>query len=215
MSGLTRPARDAVFGFFGLAAVMAAFAMARRFGAISHDLEQRGMGAAVGALLLVAGNVVPKLRLLKLTGAESAGALAGERTAGWALTIAGLVTVGLFLLAPLAAARQAAAVIGMGVVLLVTLDWLAFGRGSRVPSGEPAPDGRTYSRVTVVHLLYAVLYVLVAVSVKYLVADPGLRRELEEWLWLAFWLGYALLFAALGRRRRPRRGNPNLGGTHA
>ena len=105
---------------FALLSIAAGLAYARRIGVVSPDLAVRGTMAAIGLMLAVYGNAIPKV--IKVTTPR---ARAIQRFAGWAFVLAGLAYAVIWALAPMvhaaelasaAVAAAVASVIGYGVL---------------------------------------------------------------------------------------------------
>src|SRR5215469_215511 len=92
----SRPVRATVFSFLGLLGVVALFALAKGKGIIEPAVARRAIGLLVGAMIVIVGNLVPKLRPLNSPSSDPAEAGAAERSAGWTLVLAGIVYIALF-----------------------------------------------------------------------------------------------------------------------
>ena len=90
---------------FGLLSVAAGLAYARRIGVVSPDLAMRGAMAAIGLMVALYGNDIPKV--VKM---NSPCVRAVQRFAGWAFVLAGLAYAGIWALAPMGLAADGAMV---------------------------------------------------------------------------------------------------------
>jgi hypothetical protein len=188
-------------GIVGLTVAIAALAVASAAGILDTGVARRLVGMGLGLMMLLTGNLLPKLRPLTWLGGNArTGAV--ERLSGWLLALAGIAWVALFALAPLSEARQVAALIGMAAVLIIGVRWAWMaGRAWLQHDSGPPVSGYAAKRWQLVGwLLFAVFYVVVIACVKYLVEQQQLAYELSMWVLAVFWLGYAALSFAFGHR---------------
>jgi hypothetical protein len=184
----------------GLTVTVAALAVASAMGFLDTDLAHRLIGMGLGLMMVLTGNLLPKLRPFKWMG-SSTGSAAIERSSGWLFALAGIGWVALFALAPLSEARQIAALIGVGAMLIigVSFAWMAAKAWLQHESGPQADGHATKRWQLLAWLVFAVFYVVVIACVKYLVEQPQLASELSMWILAGFWLAYAALSAAFGQ----------------
>jgi hypothetical protein len=195
--------RSAVLGFLGLAALLMAAGLARKAGLIDPIVARRAIGILLGLMAMATGNFLPKLRPLGATGENVAAVTAAERTAGWILVLMGLAFVGLFALAPLATARSLSAIVALGGLAVIQVDWLWVILRSRPRAAAGGPVRRPSSRRTIAaFLVLSLAYVLVTASLKYLLGDARWFADLGAWALIAFTVAYAT-FLVLSRRGRP------------
>ncbi len=103
---------------FALLTVAAGLTWARRMGWVDIDLPARGTMMAIGMLVAIYGNAIPKV--IKTT---SPRARSEQRFAGWAFVLAGLAYAAVWALAPL----EYAAEVASAVVASALLSVLAYG----------------------------------------------------------------------------------------
>lgn len=100
---MTRRITGALTIAFGLLSVAAGLAYARRIGVISPDIAVRGNMAAIGLMVALYGNDIPKI--IKTTSQRMRSV---QRFGGWAFVLSGLTYAGFWALAPLSWAGDAA-----------------------------------------------------------------------------------------------------------
>jgi hypothetical protein len=209
MQSLNLP-KSALFGFLGAGLIAAAAAMTSRIGVVETDLANRIIGLALGLMIVLIGNSLPKLRPFNRTRVNMRPATV-ERFSGWLLVLAGISWVTLFTLAPLYEAKRVAALIGIGALTIVAVSWIwaavaAVRTGASLASSVEEEATPTASeRVALkwqltVSLLFAFFYVFVVACLKFLVNQTEFANELSIWMLTAFWVLYALLYA-LGHRK--------------
>jgi hypothetical protein len=200
-----RPLLAGISGFLALIGLMEALALARGFGFMDEVTERRALGFAMGLLMIVIGNLLPKLRPLGSTHPDPARAAGGERFAGRVLLLAGLAYVVLFAFAPLAAARSASAVVGIVALALVAADWVWLARGvlsrSRRQERQPAS---VRVRVTA-QLLLACFFLLAVTCIKVLSAGQPWAEAFDDWFLAVFLILFTALrgFLGIGRAQHP------------
>lgn len=163
--------KKAVIAFALLLAMCVLADVTRRLGWIDGVMEKRAIGMVLGLMAIVTGNYLPKLRLFQSSG----------RLLAWTLIVAGSAYIAMFVFAPLALARQAAAMIGVAVILLVAIQWQPLRVNARYPA---------------LAMLLTFLYLLSTAIVVYLFG----RQHWTEWLHAAFLATYFVLYA-LGEKR--------------
>jgi hypothetical protein len=200
--------QSALFGFLGAGLIAAVAAMTSRAGVLEPDVANRIIGLALGLMIVLIGNSLPKLRPFNRTRGNTRPA-AVERFSGWLLVLAGISWVVLFALASLDEARRVAALIGIGALIIVAVSWIWVAvttRFDRPVQGEPIPtvkEGAALKWQLTTSLLFAFFYVFVVACLKFLVNQPQFANELAIWTLTAFWLLYAVLYA-LGRGKGRR-----------
>lgn len=145
--------------------------VARRLGWIDGVMEKRAVGLVIGSMAIVIGNYLPKMRLFQ----------SPNRALGWILVVAGSAFVALFVVAPLALARQAAAMIGVAVIVAIAILWQPLRTGVKQPA-------------LAVSLTF--LYLLSTAIIVYVFG----RAHWTEWFHAAFFAAYAVLYA-LGEKQ--------------
>jgi hypothetical protein len=201
----TRPVKMMVLGFLGFAAAAAGLAFAQRFGLIDAPFLKRAMGLAIGAMVIITGNFLPKARPLNAPGVNPPGsAAAAERFSGWILFVVGLAYIALFALAPLDQARRISAILGIGAMIYVAASWGWMLHGALRGGQEEliADRQRAYkNRRLILPLLLAFFYALATASMVFLLHNRQLIQEIGWWMFLGFWLLYAGLMVRLDRKR--------------
>jgi len=193
----------AVYGMLAISAAMGAVALATRSSAIDAATTKRVLGLCVAAMVVLVGNLLPKLRPLSSSGADPTKAIATEMLVGRVLVLAGVADAGLFLLAPLNLARLGAGIIGVGAIAIIlasvaslALRATSVDRTAPVSGGVSAPN-----RKTVVYLLFAFAYVLASACVAFLVDEGAQRNALASWMTIGYTVVFAVLFGAMNRKR--------------
>lgn len=196
-----RPLKTGISGFLALIGLIAALALARGLGLMDEAAERRAVGFTIGLIMLVIGNLLPKLRPLGASHPDPARAAGGERFAGRVLVLAGLGYLVLFAFAPLTEARPASAIVGIGALALVAADWVWLARGilSRRRRMEKAAVGEK-TRLTA-QLLFASFFVVAAACGKFLSAGQPWAEAFDGWFMVVFWTLYAALTAFLDHGR--------------
>jgi hypothetical protein len=200
-----RPICTAVVGFLGVTLLTMAIGLADKMGVIDSELAKRAIGFAIGLMLVVVGNSLPKLRPLHGSRAK-ANSTASERLSGWALVLAGSFWILLFAFAPLNLARYVAAVIGIGAVTLLAVNWTWLARrtffGNRTENEETAIPFAISAgpRRMIGYLLFAFFFVVTTACVKFLIVEKPLADQVASWMLFFFGISYAGLFAVLEYR---------------
>lgn len=206
---LDRPVKRAVYGFLGLMAIAIALAIAAKTGIIDSPVEKRALGVLIGVMVIVMGNLLPKLRPLNVHGGDPATATAAERSAGWLLVLAGIAYTALFVFAPLDRARPISSLIGIGVIVTIAVSWirlaiLALARPDSSASSN-APDKRaTEQRKVVGWLVFTFFYLFATACITFLFKDQSWFHKFASWMLIAAVFLYSLLYAFMGKT--PRRG---------
>jgi hypothetical protein len=201
---LARPVKMAVYWFMGLMGLAMALVWAAHQGAINVRAEKQALGMLLCVVVVVIGNLLPKMRPLSSRGADPSRATAAERFTGWLLVLAGAAYVALFLFLPLERARPIAAVTGLSAIVLVTLSWtrLALMRSSRPTATAKNTNDETRpaveQRKVVVALLFAFFYLFATACVAYFFDDQSWFHEYASWNLV----GFCFVYAALSSRER-------------
>jgi hypothetical protein len=195
-------------GFLALTAAALALGLGARFGVVDATLARRAIGMVIGAMFVLTGNFLPKMRPLNTPGGDPASATAAERVAGWILVLVGIADAGLFLLAPLELARSISSIIGIGAIAVIAANWAWLARGllfhsRRSPGGvttlQRAPTER---RRVMVWLLFAIFYLSATACVKVFVNDPTESDKVGTGMLLTFCVLYSLTAYQISFRKR-------------
>ncbi|MEO8672466.1 MAG: hypothetical protein ABI411_14205 [Tahibacter sp.] len=201
------PAKTAAFGFLGLMGLAAVVATADTWGILDRASAQRLLGLIVGLVVLITGNLLPKLRPLRGSAADPTDARVAEQFAGRLLVLIGIVYLGAFVIAPLRIASVVAAVLGLGAMLGIAGKWILLLVGASfdhpVRKFPDVDSDRNTHRLTI-WLLFGFSYVVVSACMAFLVTDASLRSQLAWYLLLGYWLIYSVILSALGVERPVR-----------
>jgi len=181
-----------VLGFLALAAVATAFGLGTRYGVIDASLARRGVGTVVGAMFVLTGNFLPKMRPLNTPGGDPASTTAAERVAGLDSGPRRCRRCGTV---PLRPARP-------GQIHFVDhrnrrdrCDRCELGMARAHPPVRQAPncDGPatpqrapTERRRIMIWLLFAIFYLALTACVKAFVSDPASSDKVGTWLLITF-----------------------------
>jgi len=106
-----------------LISVSLGFGLANMFGWIEPSLASRLAGAFFALIVTVEGNRIPKILMpLASTRYEPAAMQHLQRFAGWSLTLAGLLSLFVWIFIPLRLATVVVPSIGVGAILAIVLD---------------------------------------------------------------------------------------------
>ncbi len=196
----------AAFFIFVVIAFVIGIAAGKETGFIDASLAKRAIGVVFGGILVITGNVLPKL--VRPLAAE-AGALDPfsvlTRFAGWAFVLAGLVIVAIWLLAPHEHAMLGASITGLGAFALVGA------RGAMLSLRNPTRDQQDKKRETdmtekslgkrtaIFLILHALLWVFGMFA-----ADAIWGDRVAQWVAIIFVWVQGLLVASvlIGRPKR-------------
>ena len=201
----TRPIKTAISSFIGLVGIAVAITVIKGLGVIEIGVARRVIGSMVGVLVVVIGNLLPKLRPLTSFSSDHARA-AAERFAGRILVLAGIAYVVSFALLPLEVAGRASSIVGISALVAIAVEWTWFVGRPRFFASEPGEEPAVLSRPAVekrnltIWILFALLYVLVAVSGKSVFADERRMSEFATWMIVGFGTAFAILFGVLESR---------------
>lgn len=200
-AAISRPLKGGITGFLALIGLIAALALAHGLGLMGEAAERRAVGFTIGLMLVVIGNLLPKLRPLSASRADPGLAAGGERFAGRVLLLAGLAYLALFAFAPLAEARPVSALVGLAALALVALDWIWLARGafSRSRRTHKAPASER-ARLAA-QLVFASFFVLATACAKFLFGDQPWSATFDDWFLVVFWTLYVALTAFLDHGR--------------
>jgi hypothetical protein len=205
-----RPVKRAVYGFLGLTAIAMALAIAAKTGIIDPPFEKRALGVLIGVMVIVMGNLLPKLRPLNAHGGDPTSTTAAERLAGWLLVISGIAYTALFVFAPLDRARPISSLIGIGAIVIIAASWIRLAilalarRDARTPRN--APDRRVVEQRKVVGwLMFSFFYLVATACFTFLFQDRIWFHEFASWMLIAAGFLYSLLHVFLGNGSRRRR----------
>jgi hypothetical protein len=203
----THSVKTVVLAFLALTAVAAALGLGTRFGAVEATLARRGIGMVIGAMFVVTGNFLPKMRPLNTRG-DPATTTAAERVAGWTLVLVGVADVALFLFARLSVASSISSIIGIGAIAVIAVNWAWLARsvllgGRHQPNGSATPlRAPTQRRRIMMWLLFAIFYLSAATWVKVFVADPAWSDKVGTWMLITFCILYSLTGYQTSLRKR-------------
>jgi hypothetical protein len=203
-----RPVCSAVAGFLGVMLIVMVFGLANKMGVIDGDLTKRTIGLAIGVMLVIIGNYLPKLRPLNWVRANS-NSTANERLSGWILLLTGIVWIAFFTFAPLSQARHVSSLIAISALTMIAVNWTrlarkAFSDVRRQSVGTSFGELRGLlvgPRKIVGYLLFAFFFVVITSCVKFLIDEEQLTNKLTSWMLCVFGILYAGLFALLESMR--------------
>ena len=193
----SRPLRTAVINFLCLTGVCAAIAAAAKSGLIDSETTKRGLGFCIGGIMADIGNLIPKLRPLRLPGLDPAKGVAAERFAGWTLYLAAVIYVALFAFASLDHARIGAAAVGISAVVLIAMNWgwLLRRHSLRGPLSDRTGDANHKEHRLLACLLFSLAYLLFTACWVNLF---GSGETLALWATVGFSGAFAVFYAILG-----------------
>lgn len=200
------PGRVSSAALVALILAVGGVAIARETGQIDGVMARRGMGAALGLIMIVTGNILPKL-IFPRTGDARAGA--AERLCGWILVATGLALVAGFSLIADDHVALGGSVIGLvgfaSVALtLLTSRWsLGERRGESAATniGEAGVAARRGQvRVSAVLILHAIVWVFAM-----FIADEIWGDRAGVWMVTGFTLANIGLALSFRDRVRPAR----------
>lgn len=115
--------------WFVLIALLAATVMligaGKMTGLVDGFAAKRGIGVAFGLMMILTGNVIPKLVLpVGTEGQGAAGALAAERLVAWTFVLTGFVCTALWLFAPADHVMLVSSALGLCTFAVAGLYWL-------------------------------------------------------------------------------------------
>ena len=202
MTASTQPApgRSSMAALVVLFVAFAGVVIARETGQIDGVLAKRGVGALLGAIMVVTGNFLPKL-IFPLTRSPRAGA--AERLCGWILVLTGLTLIAAFALLPDEGVVFQGAVIGLigfaGVGLTLLRSGRPAGRDQRADPGALAYRNAGV-RVGAIFILHAIAWVFAM-----FIADVLFGDRAAIWMVIGFTIANGLLALPLRNQWRSDR----------
>ena len=166
--------RVIAWGFLGLLVVIAGLAIGKKTGLVDYDVAKRGVAMALGAMMIGAGNLLPKFRLFDAPGRNPARILSAERLAGWTFVLGGIAYVVIWALAPIENAMLVSSIVGLGAFAFVALSWArAAGGSSPAASLESGRGGESAAvkRILLFSILLTLLWTVVIFLVDYAWGD--------------------------------------------
>lgn len=200
------PGRSSTIALVFLLLGFAAVVIAKETGQIDGIMAKRGVGALLGLIMMVTGNILPKL-IFPLTRAARIGT--AERVSGWILVLTGLALVAAFAGLPDDNVALQGAVIGLagfaGVGLtLIASGWSVQRDGLSVLAepGESAPLAYRSARVRIsaIFILHAIAWAFAMFVADAIWDDPA-----AIWMVVAFTIANSLLALALRKHWWPMR----------
>ena len=184
-----RPPVAFYVAIIGLIALGVSVAVAKLTG--THAAGVRYFGIFMGALMVVAGNALPKL----LRPGEAS--RPAERLAGWTFVLGGLLIIGLWLWAPEASRILVTSIAGLATFATVLLTTLLMTRsapaGRSVSPDMPEIGNAAMSRQILLHILHAVMWVFAM----FLVAELWNSKNTIAWLAVGFTVSQGILSTCL------------------
>lgn len=99
---------------------------------IDAGVTKRAVAMIFGALLIVTGNLLPKIvRPLNAQFRNPTRTMTAERFAGWTFVLAGIAYIAVWALAPQKYAMLISSAVGLGAFVLVAGAWVWLTRGAR------------------------------------------------------------------------------------
>jgi len=181
--------------------------VARQFGLVD-PLNARRIGAiGLGIVLIAAGNLVPKMRLLQWSGRRPETGAAAERIAGWTLVLTGAAVVSLWLFAPGENTMLVSSAVATSAFALMIAAWALIsmrGRdmGGALPSVNSDAQGLRAAqakRLALFHILFALLWAFAM-----FLADSLWGGNVVLWMAVAFSIALAFASGPLVRLLRSR-----------
>lgn len=195
------PGRASSVALVTLLLAFAGVVIAKETGQIDGVMAKRGVGALLGLIMVVTGNVLPKM-IFPLTRTARIGT--AERLCGWILVLTGLALVAAFALLPDEGVALQGALIGLagfaGVGLtLVASGWSVQRDGLAEPEGAgPLAHRSARVRVSAIFILHAIAWAFAM-----FVADAIWDDRAAIWMVVAFTIANSLLALVLRKHWRP------------
>lgn len=198
------PGRASSVALVTLLLAFAGVVIAKETGQIDGVMAKRGVGALLGLIMVVTGNVLPKM-IFPLTRTARIGA--AERVCGWILVLTGLALVAAFALLPDEGVALQGALIGLagfaGVGLtLVASGWSVQGGGmsslAEADGASPLAQRSDKVRVSAIFILHAIAWAFAM-----FVADAIWDDQAAIWMVVAFTIANSLLALVLRKHWRP------------
>jgi len=200
------PGRTSMIAFVILLLGFAAVVIAKETGQIDGIMAKRGVGALMGLIMVVTGNILPKL-IFPLTRTARIGT--AERVSGWILVLTGLALVAAFAGLPDDNVALQGALIGLtgfaGVgLILIASGWSVARDGLNVlaePEGAaPLAYRSARVRVSAIFILHAIAWAFAM-----FVADAIWDDQAAIWMVVAFSIANGLLALVLRKHWLPAR----------
>ncbi len=177
----------------GLVAAVLAFALAKEFGVIDGSLAKRVVGMLFGAILIVAGNFLPKIvQPFNAPSRNMAKTKAVERFAGRTFVLAGIIYIAVWVLARPEHAMLISSAIGLiafAVVGMVCVR-IAFNAPSGNPTEKDPATGQSSfaSLTTLLFIFHALAWVFAMFFVDSIWGDKA-----APWMVIGFVIANGLL----------------------
>ncbi|MBX3430356.1 MAG: hypothetical protein KF779_12320 [Hyphomonadaceae bacterium] len=199
-----RPFITLLLSIFAFLVVVVGGAVAREVGLLDSMTVKRIASIAIGVVLIVAGNLAPKMRLFHLSaiGRDPDRIVAAERFAGWALVIAGTLVAGLWLIAPGAQTMLISSIAALCAFAAVALNWFMLARGR--PRGEGPEDSDEFraaltKRIALLQILYSLCWVFA-----FFTADILWGDDATKWMVVLFSVTLPIVAWPLTKLAKPR-----------
>ena len=198
------PGRASSVALVTLLLAFAGVVIAKETGQIDGVMAKRGVGALLGLIMVVTGNILPKM-IFPLTRTARIGT--AERVCGWILVLTGLALVAAFALLPDEGVALQGALIGLagfaGVGLtLAASGWSVQGGGmsslAEVDGASPLAQRSDKVRVSAIFILHAIAWAFAM-----FVADAIWDDQAAIWMVVAFTIANSLLALVLRKHWRP------------
>ena len=191
------PGRSSSTALVVLLIAFAGVVIAKETGQIDGVMAKRGVGALLGLIMVVTGNILPKL-IFPLT--RTAGVSAAERLSGWILVLTGLTLVAAFVLLPDDGVALWGALIGLagfaGVGLTIVASGWSMQRDGVDGLAEAAGAGSVAYRSAKVRLSAIIILHAIAWVFAMFVADVLWGDRAGVWMVVGFVFANSLLAIA-------------------
>lgn len=181
--------------------------VARQLGLVD-PLNARRIGAiGLGIVLIAAGNLVPKMRLLQWPGRRPGTGAAAERIAGWTLVLTGAAVVSLWLFAPGENTMLVSSAVATSAFALMIAAWpLMSMRGRDMGEALPGVNSDAQGvraaqtkRLALFHILFALFWAFAM-----FLADSLWGGNVVLWMAVAFSIALAFSSGPLVRLLQSR-----------
>lgn len=193
------------FGLFaGLVMIIMSILVAgKEMEFLPDTVTKRGVGLAIGLMLIMAGNYLPKFVLPLSDGTSRAPAiLSAERFSGWVLVLTGLVYGIVLMVSPIDDALFRAGLVGLAGFALVMLNWVRIFASPALREIETSAAALKPSpaRLATLLILNAILWVFAM-----FVTDAIWGDQAAQWLSIIFVIVNGVLAVGLSRRLLAKR----------